>query len=85
MNDDGITNPIALKIRQILSEHVGVEPADINDEDSFMDDLHMKPTELTDFLEVLTNEGIDTSDLDLSAVTTVSELIEALSSHVYTE
>ena len=83
MNDD--TNPTILIVKTCLADHVGLDIDDISDEDTFMDDLHMQPTEFSDFLEELTEKGLDTQHVDLSTITTVGELIESLSSHIYTE
>lgn len=84
MNDNE-SNTLADEIKRVLSDHLGIEPTDISEEDTFMEDLHMKPTEFADFLEELNEEGFDTTDLDLSSISSVADLLESLSSHVYTE
>ena len=67
------------KVLKILSGHLGVEPSDLNETDNFIDDLSMNPTNLTDFLVFLTNEGIDTTKIDFSEILTLGELIEFIS------
>jgi len=81
MNDE---NPTITIVKTCLADHAGINVEDINDDDTFMEDLHMIPTEFSDFLEELADKGLQTEDLDLSSITTVGELIESLSSHEYT-
>ena len=67
------------KVLKILSEHLGVEPSDLNETDNFVDDLSMNPTSITDFLVFLSNGGVDTTKIDFSEILTVGELIEFIS------
>lgn len=73
------SNNIVGLIKEVLAEQIGVEPEDIHDEDSFKDDLHMSPVDLTDFINALQDKGIDTSKIDLVQISTVENLIELLS------
>lgn len=66
------------EIIKLLSEHIGVEPEDISDDDAFPTDLHMNPTELSDFVHSLESLNYDISHLNLAEVETVSDLLEAL-------
>lgn len=61
-----------------LAEHIGVEPEDIDNDDAFLTDLHMNPTELSDFVHSLTSLDLDISRLNLTEIETVSDLLEAL-------
>jgi acyl carrier protein len=61
-----------------LAEHIGVEPDDINEDDFFLEDLHMNATEMSDFVHSLTDLGFDVSKLDLASLETVSDLLEGL-------
>jgi len=70
----GIINPI----KQHLAEYLGVEIEDIDDDDSLTQDLHMRPSDLTDFLETLKTNNIDTNTVDLTEIETVGELIDAV-------
>ena len=72
-----------LDIKNLLATQLGVEASDIGDEDSLTDDLQMKATDLTDFLEILENRGINTSSIDMREIETVSELIDALNEDDY--
>ena len=64
------------KITKLLADFLGIEPSDIADDDSLVEDLHMTPSELTDFTELLAKSDIDTSSLDLTEVETVADLYE---------
>lgn len=76
-NDEG---GIDKKIKAVLADQLGVEPDDIKGEDSFSDDLHMTATNLSDFVESLSEKGLDVSKIELTEVATVEELIEAVDS-----
>lgn len=73
---------IGVSIKKLLAQHLGVEPEDIKDEDSFVVDLHMRATDLSDFFETLAT-SVNTSGLDLTEIETVGELIESLSSEEF--
>lgn len=64
------------KILKILADFLGVEPGDINDEDSLIEDLHMTPSDLTDFVELLSTNGLDTTKLEISEIESLSDLYE---------
>jgi acyl carrier protein len=83
MNNDTPPNKIVTKIKLLLASHIGIDPSEITEEDEFMTDLHMQASDLSDFLEELSSDGLDTSGLDLSTIKTVGDLVEALSSHEY--
>ena len=61
-----------------LAEHIGVEPEDIDEDDAFLSDLHMNPTELSDFVHSLTSLDLDVSHLNLAEIETIADLLEAL-------
>ena len=65
-------------VKKHLAEYLGVEIEDIDDEDSLTQDLHMRPSDLTDFLETLKTNNIDTNTVDLTEIETVGELIDAV-------
>ena len=68
------------QVKKILAEKIGVEGDDINDNDSFTDDLHMSPTDLSDFINALKILEIDTSQIVLTDLFTLNDLIDQLSS-----
>lgn len=65
-------------IKDSLAQFLGIESEDINDDDFFVEDLHMTASEISDFLFVLQGKGIDISKLDIKSIETVSELTEYL-------
>jgi acyl carrier protein len=65
-------------IKETIAVQLGVDAEDVSVDDSFSDDLHMGPTELSELIEGLGKKGIDATRIDLSDVVTVSELIELL-------
>jgi acyl carrier protein len=69
-------------IIKLLAEHIGVEPEDIKREDFLFEDLHMSPTDLTDFMETLTSTGVDVTKIDLSSIESVEDLLDALISQL---
>lgn len=68
-------------VRQELASFLGVDTEDIEDDVSLTEDLHMKATDLTDFIEVLTRMGMETADIDLTTPETFLDLVETLTDH----
>lgn len=66
------------KLKKLLAETIGVEAEDINDDDSFLGDLHMSASDLSDFVHSLETAGFDTSAVDLTTLETVEDLVDAL-------
>lgn len=64
------------KLFEILAEIIGVEPEDINLEDSLREDLHMNSVDLVELSDKLTEA--DFGPFDISDVHTVEELLERL-------
>jgi len=58
-----------------LAEYIGVETEDINLEDSLIDDLHLNITEISDFLQELSKEGIEIEETKYKNIKTISDLI----------
>jgi acyl carrier protein len=71
------TNKIKL-VKSLLAEMLGVDMEDINEEDSFTDDLHMGASEISDFLEKLDNSGIDPAGVNIKETETITDLIDVL-------
>lgn len=65
-------------IKRLISERLGVEPDDINDDDSFKEDLHMDPIVLTDFTLNLAESGFDVEALDFSEIDSLDDLYQIL-------
>jgi hypothetical protein len=68
-------------VRQELASFLGVDVEDIEDDVSLAEDLHMKATDLTDFMEVITRMGMETTGIDLTEIETFLDLVEALTDH----
>ena len=68
------------KIKELLADYIGVGTIDINDTDLLFDDLHMSPTDVTDFIMSLEAEGYDVSKLNLGEIRSVEDLVENLNS-----
>jgi len=81
MNQQKDKQKMPRKVKILLSEQLGIKPSDIQDDYSFLEDLHMGPSDLTDFSEKLLSNKIDVSNINFQEVDTVSDLIEALSSN----
>lgn len=65
-----------------LAEHIGVEADDINLDDFLDEDLHLNVAEISDFLQKLSEEGMEIEESKLENIDTVSDLIdEILSQH----
>lgn len=65
-------------VRQELANFLGVDTEDIEDDSSLTEDLHMKASDLTDFMEILGRMGMETAGVDLTETETFLDLIEAL-------
>jgi acyl carrier protein len=65
-------------VRRELANFLGVDTEDIEDDSSLTEDLHMKATDLADFMEILTRMDMDTEGVDLTETETFLELVEAL-------
>ena len=66
-------------IKELLAEHIGVDANDIDEEDSFYEDLHMGPADLTDFIQTLSQSGIDIESIDLTKLESLGDLLESIS------
>lgn len=78
---DNDFNKIKETVRRELASYLGIEPEDIEDDSILTEDLHMKATDLTDFMEILTRMNMDTRDVDLTEIETFLDLVEALTAH----
>jgi acyl carrier protein len=67
------------KIKNLLTNYLGVEPEDVSDDDSFVNDLHMSPSDVGDFLQSLDKGEFDSESHDLSQIDTLNDLYELIS------
>ena len=79
---DSETNTINQKVKRELSDFLGIGMEDIEDDSDFLEDFHMSPTDMTDFMEILEKAGFDSEDIDLTEIENFSDLIDALTAHV---
>ncbi len=79
-NSQTKSKDLTSQVKEVLAQKIGVEPDDITGEDSFLEDLHMSPTDLSDFISALNVLDIDTSQIDLTDLNTLNDLIDLLSS-----
>ena len=68
-------------VRRELSNYLGVDAEDIEDDSSLAEDLHMKASDLTDFMQILTRMDMETEGVDLTQTETFLDLVEALTDH----
>ena len=78
---DNNYNKIKESVRRELANFLGVDPEDIEDESSLMEDLHMKSTDLADFMEVLTRMDLDTANVNLAEIENFLDLVDQLTEH----
>lgn len=79
MNKD--YNEISRLMKKELSNFLGIEPEDIENDFSLTEDLHMTPADLTDFIELLSKMNFVTENIDFTEIETFSDLIDALTQH----
>lgn len=71
-------NEVAHSVKKALADYLGIEIEDVEDDFSLAEDLHMKPTDLTDFTETLVKMGFDIKETDFAEIETFSDLIDFL-------
>lgn len=69
------------KIKRELSDYLGIEAEDVEDDSILSEDFHMMPNDLTDFMEILSTAGFDTSKIELTEIETFEDLVEAVTAH----
>ena len=78
---DGDNKILAEKVKKLLADFLGVDVDDIKNEYTLSGELHMAPSDITDFVEILKTDGVDTSSLVLTEAETFDDLIESLTDH----
>lgn len=66
------------KVKRELADFLGIGMEDIEDDTEMATDLHMDPSTLTDFMEILGKAGFAAEDVNLTEIDTFLELVEAL-------
>lgn len=79
---DGDLEKTKQEVKRELANYLGVDLEDIEDESTLTGDLHMKATDLTDFMVKLGEAGFATEDIDLTEIETFEDLVEVLTAHI---
>lgn len=67
------------EIKKLLSEHLGIEVEDIASDDSLKEDLHMNAVEISDFLHLLIDKGVDIDLSKIEKIHTIQDIIDITS------
>lgn len=71
------------KVRDILSEQLGINPEEIKMESSFVDDLGADSLDVVELIMALETEfDLEIADEDAEKVSTVGDVVEYLIKHV---
>ena len=66
------------KVRDLLGTQLGVEKEDIQEDDSLVEDLHMNAGDITDLIQLLSQNGFETSKINFADIITFQDLVEVL-------
>ncbi len=65
-----------VEIKKYLSEYLGIDSDDLANDDYLKEDLHMNSVEISDFLHLLKNKGVDLNLSQITEINTVQDIID---------
>jgi acyl carrier protein len=74
---------VAQRVKELIVEQLGVDPAQVTEEASFVDDLGADSLDTVELVMALEEEfKIEIPDEEAEKITTVGEAIEYIESHI---